>query len=117
MAEPVPINGDTAAAAAQQPIIPVGGGSAGPLPASSNAAPPQPAERMHLINEEQKFTPHLTDYLSKWSLLESGFGYNLCAVLGSQSTGKSTLLNRLFGTSFDVMDESRRQQTTKGELA
>jgi hypothetical protein len=26
-----------------------------------------------------------------------------------------TLLNRLFGTNFDVMDESRRQQTTKGE--
>jgi hypothetical protein len=28
------------------------------------------------------------------------------------STG--TLLNRLFGTTFDVMDESKRQQTTKG---
>jgi Root hair defective 3 GTP-binding protein (RHD3) len=25
-------------------------------------------------------------------------------------------LNRLFGTSFDIMDESKRQQTTKGEL-
>jgi protein SEY1 len=25
-----------------------------------------------------------------------------------------TLLNKLFGTSFDVMDESKRQQTTKG---
>lgn len=25
-----------------------------------------------------------------------------------------TLLNRLFGTSFDVMDETKRQQTTKG---
>lgn len=38
----------------------------------------------------------------------------MVAVFGSQSTGKSTLLNRLFGTSFDVMDESKRQQTTKG---
>ena len=27
-----------------------------------------------------------------------------------------TLLNRLFGTTFDVMDETRRQQTTKGTL-
>jgi protein SEY1 len=27
-----------------------------------------------------------------------------------------TLLNRLFGTDFDVMDETRRQQTTKGRL-
>lgn len=26
-----------------------------------------------------------------------------------------TLLNRLFGTTFDVMDETRRQQTTKGK--
>lgn len=26
-----------------------------------------------------------------------------------------TLLNRLFGTDFDVMNETRRQQTTKGE--
>lgn len=25
-----------------------------------------------------------------------------------------TLLNRLFGTNFDVMDETKRQQTTKG---
>jgi len=48
------------------------------------------------------------------------------AVLGSQSTGKSlhveycltrgTLLNRLFGTSFDVMDEQVRRQTTQGIL-
>jgi GTPase Era involved in 16S rRNA processing len=35
-------------------------------------------------------------------------------VFGSQSTGKSTLLNHLFGTEFNVMDETARQQTTKG---
>ena len=67
---------------------------------------------------------------------DAGFNYNLVAVFGSQSTGKSnlrsaafrrrlglltkyveigTLLNRLFGTDFDVMDDTRRQQTTKGE--
>jgi hypothetical protein len=28
-----------------------------------------------------------------------------------------TLLNRLFGTNFDVMDETKRQQTTKGLLS
>lgn len=38
----------------------------------------------------------------------------MVAVFGSQSTGKSTLLNGLFGTSFDVMDENQRSQTTKG---
>ena len=57
-----------------------------------------------------------------------GFGYHLVAVFGSQSTGKSipprgmllmlgTLLNRLFGTNFAVMDEINRKQTTKGTPA
>ena len=52
--------------------------------------------------------------MSEWGLADAGFGYDICAVLGSQSTGKSTLLNRIFGTQFDVMDERVRRQTTKG---
>ncbi|KAI8904239.1 RHD3/Sey1 [Powellomyces hirtus] len=51
---------------------------------------------------------------NKWDIVSRGFDYNVVAVFGSQSTGKSTLLNRLFGTNFDVMDEVSRQQTTKG---
>ena len=35
-------------------------------------------------------------------------------MFGSQSTGKSTLLNNLFGTEFGVMAEDDRRQTTKG---
>ena len=78
----------------------------------------------------------LTKQITKWGLGDAGFNYDLVAVFGSQSTGKSelryatiftrawfadrifgigTLLNRLFGTDFDVMSETRRQQTTKGE--
>ncbi|KAF9428533.1 Dynamin-like GTPase that mediates homotypic ER fusion [Podila epigama] len=61
------------------------------------------------------FTIELSTYIKeKWDLKDAGFNYNLAAVFGSQSTGKSTLLNRLFGTSFDVMNESARKQTTKG---
>jgi GTPase Era involved in 16S rRNA processing len=45
---------------------------------------------------------------------ESGFNYHLISVFGSQSTGKSTLLNHLFGTDFNVMSETERRQTTKG---
>ena len=60
------------------------------------------------------FSKELSPYLAKWDLLDKGFAYDVVAVFGSQSTGKSTLLNRLFGTTFDVMDESKRQQTTKG---
>ncbi|KAF9181382.1 Dynamin-like GTPase that mediates homotypic ER fusion [Haplosporangium sp. Z 11] len=57
----------------------------------------------------------LSTYISeKWNLKDAGFNYNLVAVFGSQSTGKSTLLNRLFGTDFDVMSETARMQTTKG---
>lgn len=41
--------------------------------------------------------------------------YNTVSVIGCQSSGKSTLLNLLFGTTFDVMDDDyNRQQTTKG---
>lgn len=36
------------------------------------------------------------------------------AVLGSQSSGKSTLLNRLFRTNFAVMSDDKRAQTTHG---
>ncbi|KAF9338358.1 Dynamin-like GTPase that mediates homotypic ER fusion [Linnemannia elongata] len=71
--------------------------------------------RLHLIDEEQKFSAELSTYINeKWTLKDAGFNYNLAAIFGSQSTGKSTLLNRLFGTSFDVMSESARRQTTKG---
>ena len=69
---------------------------------------------VQVINEEKKFTPDLGSYISSWDLAEAGFNYDVVAVFGSQSTGKSTLLNRLFGTSFDVMDETQRRQTTKG---
>lgn len=72
--------------------------------------------RLQLIDEDQKFSTQLGQYLEKWGLEDVGFNYNLCAVVGSQSTGKSTLLNKLFGTIFDVMNENERRQTTKGEL-
>lgn len=72
------------------------------------------SERLQVINDEKNFTTHLTAQIGRWGLRDAGFNYNIVAVFGSQSTGKSTLLNRLFGTTFDVMDETRRQQTTKG---
>ncbi|KAJ3281929.1 Dynamin-like GTPase that mediates homotypic ER fusion [Borealophlyctis nickersoniae] len=71
--------------------------------------------RLQVVNEAQEFTPLLLDYMKKkWNIADRGFDYNVVAVFGSQSTGKSTLLNKLFGTNFDVMNESARQQTTKG---
>ena len=44
-----------------------------------------------------------------------GVNYNTIAIIGPQSSGKSTLLNKLFDTKFEVMDSTvRRGQTTKG---
>ncbi|KAF9024586.1 root hair defective 3 GTP-binding protein [Hymenopellis radicata] len=70
--------------------------------------------RLQIINDEKNFTTELTPQIERWGLRDAGFNYDIVAVFGSQSTGKSTLLNRLFGTTFDVMDETKRQQTTKG---
>jgi hypothetical protein len=59
-------------------------------------------------------SPHLNTYLQLTKIAQSGFNYHLISVFGSQSTGKSTLLNHLFGTEFGVMSETERRQTTKG---
>lgn len=59
-------------------------------------------------------SPNLSKFLSHESITPAGFNYHLISVFGSQSTGKSTLLNHLFGTQFSVMSELERRQTTKG---
>ncbi|ODN80608.1 protein SEY1 [Cryptococcus amylolentus CBS 6039] len=85
-----------------------------PPTAAAQLAGTKATKRLQVVNENQEFTKELSPYLDKWNLLDKGFAYDVVAVFGSQSTGKSTLLNRLFGTTFDVMDETQRQQTTKG---
>ncbi|EWC43412.1 hypothetical protein DRE_07659 [Drechslerella stenobrocha 248] len=67
-----------------------------------------------VIDGDKEFTQTMPDYLAATHILQAGFSYHLISVFGSQSTGKSTLLNHLFNTSFPVMSESSRQQTTKG---
>lgn len=57
---------------------------------------------------------NLSKYLTLEDVTPAGFNYHLISVFGSQSTGKSTLLNNLFGTEFSVMSELERRQTTKG---
>ncbi|CAL1706761.1 unnamed protein product [Somion occarium] len=82
---------------------------------NGNATSNDPSiERVQIIDDEKRFTSDLTPQIERWGLQNAGFDYDIVAVFGSQSTGKSTLLNRLCGTNFDVMDETRRQQTTKG---
>ncbi|KAJ9622277.1 Dynamin-like GTPase that mediates homotypic ER fusion [Taxawa tesnikishii (nom. ined.)] len=69
---------------------------------------------IQVIDEDKVFNQALPQYLQKEGVIRSGFNYHLISVFGSQSTGKSTLLNHLFGTQFGVMSEQERRQTTKG---
>ena len=69
---------------------------------------------VQIIDEEKTFNGNLPQYLQAEGITKAGFNYHLISVFGSQSTGKSTLLNYLFGTGFGVMSEEERRQTTKG---
>lgn len=69
---------------------------------------------IQVIDEDKMFNGNLSSYLSVENVIPAGFNYHLISVFGSQSTGKSTLLNHLFGTQFGVMSEQERRQTTKG---
>ncbi|RCK63968.1 Protein SEY1 [Candida viswanathii] len=71
-------------------------------------------DAIQIINEDKKFNQSVLDYINKTAPADVGNNYHIISVFGSQSTGKSTLLNKLFNTNFDVMDELNRQQTTKG---
>ncbi|CCG82749.1 Protein sey1 [Taphrina deformans PYCC 5710] len=79
--------------------------------ASSNGA--RPLDSWQIITGDKEFRD-VQDYMQNCGLAHAGFNYNVVSVFGSQSTGKSTLLNKLFGTHFATMDTVSRQQTTKG---
>ncbi|ETI24520.1 protein SEY1 [Cladophialophora carrionii CBS 160.54] len=69
---------------------------------------------VQVVDEDKQFNPDLAKYLQYSGVSHAGFNYHLISVFGSQSTGKSTLLNALFETDFSVMAEAERRQTTKG---
>ncbi len=55
------------------------------------------------------------EYVEHTGVEASGVDYTVVSIMGPQSSGKSTLMNQVFGTSFDEMDAlSGRQQTTHG---
>ncbi|CAN8235202.1 unnamed protein product [Cochlearia groenlandica] len=54
-------------------------------------------------------------FIKDVKLGECGLSYAVVSIMGPQSSGKSTLLNNLFGTNFMEMDAFKgRSQTTKG---
>ncbi|XP_020575256.1 protein ROOT HAIR DEFECTIVE 3-like [Phalaenopsis equestris] len=70
----------------------------------------------HLIDADGEFNVSgLENFIKTARLGECGLSYAVVAIMGPQSSGKSTLLNKLFGTNFREMDAFRgRSQTTKG---
>ncbi|KAL5728778.1 Cell wall protein rhd3 [Ranunculus cassubicifolius] len=69
-----------------------------------------------LIDGDGVFNVSGLDTFSKTVKLgDCGLSYAVVSIMGPQSSGKSTLLNHLFGTNFREMDAFRgRSQTTKG---
>ena len=75
----------------------------------------QHSNQIQVITEDGKLCEDFNNYVKSTEFGKAGKNYHLISIIGNQSTGKSTLLNRVFGTTFDVMDASRvRKQTTKG---
>ncbi|XP_024969122.1 protein ROOT HAIR DEFECTIVE 3-like [Cynara cardunculus var. scolymus] len=70
----------------------------------------------HLIEGDGTFNAvGLDNFIKQVKLAECGLSYAVVAIMGPQSSGKSTLLNHLFNTNFREMDAYRgRSQTTKG---
>ncbi|KAE8646514.1 protein ROOT HAIR DEFECTIVE 3 homolog 1 [Cucumis sativus] len=57
----------------------------------------------------------IESFIKDVKLGECGLSYAVVSIMGPQSSGKSTLLNNLFGTNFREMDAFKgRSQTTKG---
>lgn len=72
-------------------------------------------DMMQVVNYEEEFNVELGPFLERNQIAGRGFDYNVTAIMGPQSSGKSTLLNLLFGTEFRTMDaKSGRYQVTQG---
>nr|GEV96760.1 protein root hair defective 3-like [Tanacetum cinerariifolium] len=69
----------------------------------------------HLIEGDGTFNAEgLDNFIKQVKMAECGLSYAVVAIMGLQSSGKSTLLNNLFHTNFREMDAYRgRSQTTK----
>ena len=68
-----------------------------------------------IIDENAKVCDNLENYLEQIGITKAGLNYHTLSIIGAQSSGKSTLLNALFHTTFATMnEETGRQQTTKG---
>lgn len=57
-----------------------------------------------VISDEGKFRNEVKNYLQEYR--ELGSDYMILGIIGAQSSGKSTLLNHIYGSKFVTMDEN-----------
>jgi len=70
---------------------------------------------IQMVNYEEEFNPQVAQFIKDVGLYNADLDYHVVAVMGCQSSGKSTLLNLLFGTQFRTMDANTgRYQVTQG---
>lgn len=77
--------------------------------------PPPASNMIQVVDYDENFNLQLNDFLAGRGLTSLAFDYHVASILGAQSSGKSTLLNILFGTRFQTMNEDDgRYQVTQG---
>ena len=71
---------------------------------------------LQVILGDMTFNDELEKFITEDNFrIENKKEYNTLGIIGCQSSGKSTLLNYVFGTNFEVLsDDKGRTQTTKG---
>ena len=71
---------------------------------------------LNVIFEDLKFNDKFQTFFTDENFTpEDGKAYQTLGIIGCQSSGKSTLLNHVFNTNFEIMsDDKGRAQTTKG---
>ena len=77
---------------------------------------PTPVEKHQLVTHDGELSSEsLSAYLDTLGARDWNRAYQVVAIMGPQSSGKSTLVNHVFGTSFQEMNhELGRSQTTRG---
>ena len=71
-------------------------------------------ENLVVIDANGNFNNTLQSHFNG-EILQIGKRYDIISIIGCQSTGKSTLLNELFGTRFATLNQLEgRKQTTQG---
>lgn len=66
------------------------------------------SKEIQVINDELEYVPQIGKFTEEEKMGELGTNYHTVAIIGCQSSGKSTLLNYLFGTQFEVLDQETR---------